>query len=182
MSKIVAISGSLQKASCNTGILRAIVELKHKALHIEIVPISEVPLFNEDTERVGVPESVKKIADLVRAADGILFAVPENNASVPAALKNVYDWLSRGGEKSAVYQKPVAFVSAGVQGGKSAQAHMKDIIQYCKLKLLEEPKVQIPRYAPGNFAEDGSLVNKEIIDSLVPFLDAFASFVQKNKK
>lgn len=149
--KIVAISGSLQKASCNTGILRALVGHNHKALNIEIVDIHEIPLFSEDIEKNGVPESVKKVADKVRAADGLIFAVPENNYSVSAPMKNAYDWLSRGGDKAPVYQKPVAFVSTGVKGGAKAQEHMRDIILYCKLKLMEEPKVQIMRYAPGNF-------------------------------
>lgn len=110
-----------------------------------------------------MPDSVKRVADKVRAADGLIFAIPENNYSVSAPLKNIYDWLSRGGDKAAVYQKPVAFVSTGAKGAVNAQAHMKDIIAYCKLKLMEEPKVQIPRYVPGNFGEDGSLLNAQII-------------------
>jgi len=59
---------------------------------------------------------------------------------------------------------------------------MKDIIQWHKLKLLEEPKVQIPRYVPGNFGEDGSLTNKTIVDELLVFLNAFAAFIVSSKK
>ena len=181
MLNIVAISGSLQKASTNTGILRAIVAHKHKLLNIEIVSIADFPLFSEDLERVGTPEVVKKVADKVKAADGLIFATPEYNHCVAAPLKNAYDWLSRGGDKAAVYQKPVAFVSAGLTGGNLSQAHMKDVIQYCKLKLMETPKIQILRFQPGNFGEDGSLINKTFIDELLPFLDAFAAFIKKNK-
>lgn len=76
MLNIVAISGSLRKDSCNTGILRALVAANHKGLHIEIVPIDGVPLFNEDIEKVGVPANVQAIIDKVRAADGLIFAVP----------------------------------------------------------------------------------------------------------
>jgi hypothetical protein len=47
---------------------------------------------------------------------------------------------------------------------------------------MEEPVVQIPRYAPGNFDANGNLINKEIVDSLLPFLNAFADFVRKNKE
>ena len=181
MLNIVAISGSLQKASCHSGILRALVEHKHKALNIEIVSIEGFPLFSEDIERDEVPEVVKKVAEKVKKADGIIFAVPEYNFCVSAPLKNAYDWLSRGGEKACVYLKPVAFVSTATGGGGTAQAHMKDVIQYCKLKLMETPKVQIPRFQPGNFGEDGSLINKTLVDELLPFLEAFAAFVKKNK-
>jgi len=181
MLNIVAISGSLQKASTNTGVLRSLVAHKHKALNIEILSIADFPLYSEDIERLGVPEAVKKVAEKVKAADGIIFAVTEYNNCVSAPLKNAYDWLSRGGDKAVVYQKPVGFVSAGLNGGSSAQAHMKDVIQYCKLKLMETPKVQIPRFQPGNFGEDGSLINKTLVDELLPFLEAFAAFVKKNK-
>lgn len=59
---------------------------------------------------------------------------------------------------------------------------MAQIIGYCKLKLMAEPKVQIHRYAPGNFGEDGSLLNKKIIDdTLLPFLNAFVTFVKTHK-
>jgi NAD(P)H-dependent FMN reductase len=37
---VVAISGSLQKASTNTGLLRAALELKNPNLNIEIIDIS----------------------------------------------------------------------------------------------------------------------------------------------
>jgi len=117
----------------------------------------------------------------VVAADGLIFAIPENNFSISAALKNAYDWLSRGGAKAPVHQKAVAFVSTGGQGGKNAQGHMRDIIKHGKLRLLEEPKVQIARYGPGNFGEDGSLISQAIIDELVPFLDAYAAFVKQPK-
>lgn len=117
MLNIVAISGSLQKHSCHTGILRALVAHQHKLLKIEIVPINEFPLFSEDIETAGIPECVKSVADKVKAADGLIVAIPENNYMVSAPMKNAYDWLSRGGEKSSVYHKPVAFVSTTTEGG-----------------------------------------------------------------
>jgi chromate reductase len=44
-----------------------------------------------------VPDSVEKIRNQVRKAHGVLFGVTENNYAVSAVLKNIYDWLSRGG-------------------------------------------------------------------------------------
>jgi chromate reductase len=96
MLRIYAISGSLQKASCNSGILRALINHKHPSLNIEVADIHDVPLFNEDVEKVGVPDAMKRISQKVRAADGLIFAIPENNYSPSAPMKNTYDWLSRG--------------------------------------------------------------------------------------
>lgn len=182
MLRIVALSGSLQKASCNTGVIRALINLHHKDLDINLVDIHGIPLFDEDIEKKGVPAAVKEVADKVRAADGLIFAVPENNYSVSAPIKNTYDWLSRGGDKASVYQKPVSFVSAAAKGGIYAQQHMAKVIEFCKLKNMLEPKVQIHRFVPGNFGEDGSLLNKKIIDeTLLPFLNAYAKFIKDNK-
>ena len=61
--KIAAISGSLKKASTNTGLLRACIEAKNPHLDIKILDISGFPLFNEDVEKQGTPDVVKKVFD-----------------------------------------------------------------------------------------------------------------------
>jgi hypothetical protein len=53
--KIVAISGSLRKASTNTGLIRAVIELDHPNLEIEWADISQFPIFNEDLEKKPLP-------------------------------------------------------------------------------------------------------------------------------
>ena len=46
--KVVAFSGSLQKASTNTGLSRAAITLKNPDLEIEISDISNFPHLNPD--------------------------------------------------------------------------------------------------------------------------------------
>jgi chromate reductase len=94
--KVVLINGSLRKKSTNAGILRAIVELNNPHFDFERADISDVPLFNEDLEAEGTPSSVERVRNQVAGAHGIIFAVTENNSSLSAAMKNIYDWLSRG--------------------------------------------------------------------------------------
>ena len=57
--KVVAISGSLQKASTNTGLLKACIELKHPDLEIEILDISNFPHLNADLLANGFPAPVQ---------------------------------------------------------------------------------------------------------------------------
>ena len=93
--KVIAISGSLQKASTNTGLLRACLELKNPDLDIEILDISEFPHLNPDLIENGkFPNHVQQAREKVIKADAVLFAIPEYNYRVSAALKNAYDWLS----------------------------------------------------------------------------------------
>ena len=76
--KIIAISGSLRKKSTNSGLIRACININNPDLDIEWADITQVPLFNEDLE-VNTPEVVLNIKERVRKADGVLWAVPENN-------------------------------------------------------------------------------------------------------
>ena len=59
--KVVAISGSLQKASTNTGLLKACIELKNSDLEIEILDISNLPHLNADLLANGFPAAVQAI-------------------------------------------------------------------------------------------------------------------------
>ena len=78
-----------------------------------------------------MPIAVKEVFDKVKGADAILMGIAENNHLLTAAGKNAYDWLSRGGENSAVFKKPMGQVGVGVVGGTSAAAHLKQVVNYC---------------------------------------------------
>jgi len=93
--KVIAFSGSLQKASTNTGLLRAALELKVSELDIEVIDIHDWPHLNPDLIVNGkFPGPVESARQKVIKADAVLFAIPEYNYRVSAPLKNCYDWLS----------------------------------------------------------------------------------------
>lgn len=85
---IVAITGSLRKASCNTGILRAMVKLLPAGHTIDVI-VPELTLFNQDLERPDVyPQDVKEFRKRLKAADCFLFALPEYNFSMSGTAWN----------------------------------------------------------------------------------------------
>ena len=100
--KIIGISGSLRKASANTGLLR-VVEGAAKAIEgieFEIVRYDDLPMFNVDLEGADAskdPKSVQEFRAKIRAADAILFATTEYNYGISSPLKNAIDWASRRG-------------------------------------------------------------------------------------
>ena len=109
---ILGISGALRKASTNTGLLRALQALAPETFRIDIATLHGIPLYDGDDEVAhGKPETVKALDARIRAADGIVFACPEYNFSIPGVLKNGVDWLSRGG--SPFKWKRVGIVGAG---------------------------------------------------------------------
>merc|ERR1712137_782446 len=107
--RFIGISGSLRKASTNTGVLRYASEAFSKAGHeFSIVNIGHLPFMNEDLEVGGLPEDVLNFKKEVESADGVLFGCPEYNYGVTPAMKNALDWASRSGNSWA--GKPAGIV------------------------------------------------------------------------
>jgi len=156
--KIIAISGSLRKKSTNTGLIRACININNPDLDIEWADINPLPMFNEDLE-TNTPEVVLNLKEKVRKADGVLFAVPENNFNVSAPLKNAYDWLSRG--ETPWKLKPCAMVSsAAMTGGELAQKSFRQTVGYCKVNMMEKPEIYVKRFSGKYFDNDGNLVDE----------------------
>ena len=94
--KLIAFSGSLRKASTNTGLLRAAQELSGPLFSVEIQDISAFPFYNGDVDSVEqFPEIVKEVRQKILESNGIIFSVCEYNHSISGVLKNAIDWLSR---------------------------------------------------------------------------------------
>src|SRR5215510_7465172 len=95
MIEIVGLSGSLRESSFNSALLRAATELVPAGARIEVASIRDIPLYDGDVERDGIPKSVLALKEQVVAGDALLIATPEYNNSIPGVAKNVIDWLSR---------------------------------------------------------------------------------------
>ncbi len=103
--KIVGISGSLRKHSANTNLLKSIQEASKTdsltGIDFSIADISKLPMYNTDLESTGAdgqtvfPAEVAALRQQLAAADAFIFATPEYNYSLTAALKNAIDWGSR---------------------------------------------------------------------------------------
>ena len=105
--RILGISGSLRRGSHNRKLLRAAEELLPPGVELELWDeLKAVPPFDEDDEAGPEPAAVASLRDAVAAADAILIATPEYNASVPGQLKNAIDWLSRPVATTPLRGKP----------------------------------------------------------------------------
>lgn len=115
--EIRALVGSLRRHSMNRGLFQYALEHTPEGVHLEEVPISNLPLFSEDLE-ANPPESVIQLWMALRAADAFWFITPEYNYSIPGALKNAIDWGSRAPNRDTFYGKVGAIM--GASGGGSA--------------------------------------------------------------
>jgi len=78
---VLALCGSLRKASINMALLRAAARLARPAADIEIADwLGRLPLFNPDLETADdgeLPRAVQALHLAVAAADAIVIASPE---------------------------------------------------------------------------------------------------------
>jgi len=121
-TRVLAISGSLRKASHNTQLLRIAQEQAPDGVEIVIWDgLADVPAYNEDLE-VDPGEAVEELRAAIAGADALLIATPEYNFGVPGALKNALDWASRPYGASALTGVPASVIGASPSTFMAVQA------------------------------------------------------------
>ena len=160
--KILAISGSLRKASYNTLALRAAAELAPEGVEVTLFEgMREIPLYDDDIRAgSGFPAPVAAFRAAIKAADALLIASPEYNFSVSGVLKNAIDWASRAPDQS-FDGKPVAVMGAatGLYGTARSQYDLRKILAGLNAHLLNKPEVLIAG-AAAKFDAEGRLTDE----------------------
>ena len=138
---VVCICGSLRKGSYNRMVMNALPGLAPADMKLtESPPFAEFPLYNVDVQEAnGMPPAVQKLADAIRAADGVMFNSPEYNFSIPGGLKNAIDWVSRV-KNQPFAGKPVAIQSAanGPLGGGRMQYDLRRVDDVSRCRHAEQ--------------------------------------------
>lgn len=176
---ILAMCGSLRKASFNRMLMNTSISLAPEGMTIKEGPSWLMPIYNADEQNAkGFPPESDALAAAVRAADGLLIVSPEYNWSIPAGLKNAIDWLSRYKEVPFA-GKPVAIQSAagGLLGGSRMQYHLRQSLTPLDVHLFGRPEV-IVTFAPQKF-KDGKLEDQGAIDLIKQQLTGFEKYVRK---
>lgn len=139
---LLGLSGSLRAASFNTQLLQAAAEAAD-AGSFTLADL-RLPLFDEDVEAAGLPDSVATLAAQVQGADAVIIATPEYNKGISGVLKNALDWLSRV-KPNPLNGKPTAILSAaaGRGGGEVAQFMLRHCLVSHRPRLVMAPMVAI---------------------------------------
>ncbi|MFI0466100.1 NADPH-dependent FMN reductase [Saccharopolyspora sp. 5N102] len=159
--RVLALSGSLRADSYNTALLRAAGKFNPGPMSIQIYGLGDLPLYDQDLEQGPLPAAVHDLHRYVSQADGLLIATPEHNASIPAALKNAIDWMSRMPDGAGMAGKPVAVVGAspGALGTVRAQLALRQILGSIGADVLAKPEVLVFR-AHERFDGNGILTDE----------------------
>lgn len=178
--KIAVLVGSLRKQSLNRKLANTLIELAPANLSLEIVEIGNLPFYNQDLEE-DPPSEWTAFRDRIRPMHGLLFVTPEYNRSVSGVLKNALDVGSRPYGKSVWAKKPgaVASCSPGAIGGFGANHHLRQSLVFLDVPALQQPELYLGG-ADKLFDDAGKLATHGPRDLLSKFMQAFATWVEKN--
>ena len=166
--RVLGISGSLRRDSHNTKLLRHARELfEAEGVEFEIYDgLKDVPPYDEDDDSEDAPEAVSRLREAVLAADAVFFTTPEYNSSIPGALKNALDWVSRPIATNAMRNKPVAVIgaSAGMFGAVWAQAELRKVLAAIGARVVDG-EVAVG-HAPTRLDPEAGLTDAELREQL----------------
>jgi len=161
--RLLGISGSLRKASSNTAILTAVAEMIADKATLELFPLDDIPLYNQDIDVEPWPPAVTALRDAIAAADGVIISSPEYNYGMSGVLKNALDWASRPYGKAKLTGKPVLTVTASMAstGGVRAQLQLNETLTAIAALVVLRPQSIIgsvlQKMTDGRFTDEASL-------------------------
>jgi chromate reductase, NAD(P)H dehydrogenase (quinone) len=175
---IFVLSGSLRRDSFNERLARlAALVIREKGATAELAGMRDFdsPSYDFDREQeAGVPEPVTRFCARLDAANALVIASPEYNASVPGVLKNLIDWASRV-RPQPFNGKQCLLVSASpsMAGGNRGLWSLRVPLEHLGSRVY--PDMFSLAQAHEAFAPSGSIANdllqKRFADTIGCFLD-----------
>lgn len=151
--RLLAISGSLRRASTNTAALEALAKLAPEGVKVLVYrDLGHLPPFNpdDDIEDGPKPKPVETLRALIGASDALVIAAPEYAHGPPGALKNALDWLVAS---ETFAGKPIALINTSPRAFH-AQACLREILSTMAARLTPEAFASIPLTGKSVTAED----------------------------
>jgi chromate reductase len=148
--RILGISGSLDGASSNTALLRAVRSAAPAGHEVHVHrSLEDVPPCSPDRDREPPAPAVASLRASVQAADAVVIATPEYAGGMPGTLKNALDWLVGSGE---LYGKPVVVVSAApsAERGHNARESLERTLRMQGAEVCGSFSVAVPRGLRGD--------------------------------
>ena len=174
--RILAISGSLRRASHNTALLRAAADTAPEGVEVVLLDgLDRLPPYNEDHDTDDAHPEVARLREQIASADAVLISTPEYNGTLPGQLKQAIDWASRPhGQRSSLWGKPVAVIGASVTdyGAIWAQDHLRKALGIAGARVLDV-ELPVPK-AAERVSLDGELSDAETRERLREIVAALA--------
>ena len=158
------------------------VDFGAEVKHIQLRDFS-LPIFDQDVEAEGFPESATQLQELFEQSDSLLIAAPEYNSSITPLLKNTIDWVTRpNGDRKPLqsYQGKIACLiaaSPGALGGLRGLRHVREILS--NINVLVVPDQFALSSAFDAFSEDGQLKDEKNTNRLKNCIQRFVETAKR---
>jgi NAD(P)H-dependent FMN reductase len=182
-TRILALVGSLRAGSYNKQLAEAAVKYAPDGVHVDIFDdLGDVPFYNEDIDHPGAVATADWLRVDVESADALLLVTPEYNGTIPAALKNAIDWISRPYGAGAISGKPLAVigVSHGRYGGVWAHDDTRKAASIAGASVLDDVTLSVPDGAT-RFATIHPAHDDEIAAAMPSILATLAAAVRNSR-
>jgi NAD(P)H-dependent FMN reductase len=168
-ARVLAISGSLRRASSNSALVEAVGRLAPVTVEVSIYRgLADLPPFNPDLDGDASPEAVTRFRARLSACDAVLISSPEYAHGVPGAMKNALDWVVGSGE---LVEKPVALINASGHA-KHAWASLADTLAVMSARVVLDASITV---SLGSMLDaDGIIADAAMSNKLRSAIDALA--------
>jgi len=180
--EILALSGSLRRASFNTRLAKAMAARAPDGVAVDVATCHGIPLYDGDLEQAeGVPPAVESLRERIRAADGWVLVTPEYNAGMPGVFKNTLDWLTRPpSEIAATFKDRPTGLAGATPGGLGtilAQGGSLAVLRQLKVRLYPE---HLRVSGAGDMLGEEGAVSGKLAEMLDGWLAGFAEFAGRD--
>jgi len=179
--QIAIVPGSLRKDSFNVTLGKALANMLPEGFEAKFIEIGDLPLYNQDED--GTPaDSVVRLRNEIKAADGVIFLTPEYNRSIPGVLKNALDHASRPWGQSVWSGKPAGVIGVALSavGTAAAQQHLRTILAALNMPTMGHPEAYI-QYTEDLFESDGS-IGVRSKDFVQGWVDSYVVWIKTHVK
>jgi NAD(P)H-dependent FMN reductase len=182
--RVFVLGASLSSTSLNNRLATLaarLVDEKGGTPDTATIDVFECPFYDRDIEvEGGPPVGAHRFCERLKAADAIIIASPEYNASIPAAIKNLIDWASRF-RPQPFNGKQALLLSASpsMVGGNRGLWALRIPLEHLGTRVY--PDMFSLAQAHQAFTDDGSLKDAAVHERLARTLGCFLELVEAAK-
>jgi chromate reductase len=160
--RVLAMSGSLRRASSNSALVAAVARLAPRAVDVSIYRgLAELPPFNPDIDGDSAPAAVMGFRTALHTCHALLLSSPEYAHGVPGVLKNALDWVVGSGE---LIDKPVALINTSARA-THARASLVETLSVMSARLVRDASITVA--LDGRMLDADGIVADETIAAAV---------------
>jgi chromate reductase, NAD(P)H dehydrogenase (quinone) len=176
--RFLVFSASLRAGSLNTrlaGLAAEAIEANGGTVDLRTMAEFDCPSYNADVQvNGGFPAAAEALRARLEANDALVIASPEYNASMPGALKNALDWVSRM-QPQPFHERHCLVMSASpaMVGGNRGLWSLRVPLEHCGARVY--PDMFSLAQAHRAFDEEGQIaaaaLRQRFQATIVGFMD-----------